>query len=347
MIYSDPLLVPDTAKRILAVSIGGLGDTVLFSPVMRALKSRYPESRIELLLASQLAEMAFGQANEIDSVKMVDMNHSFLPFRIAGLMRFAFRSRIHGGFDIGAFASGLNPKLSNFLKLTAGIRNIVCAPNPPACASDLSCNIALARHFDDNISEGDVFIPSTEESWLEANEALKKHGISWDDEKIIAVYPSTEHDHRPRWYISRLTQVIKLLKRNRFEGKIVVIGSTAEGEEWGKIDTDKQADANLAGELSILGIASLFTKCSLAIGNDGGLMHMAGTMGCPVVVVMTNTPLSYRPPGEKVRVIHSKLTCCNSVYPRRPKSCKVAQCKDDIMVEEVYRACIHLLSETL
>ncbi len=118
-----------------------------------------------------------------------------------------------------------------------------------------------------------------------------------------------------------------------------------EGKEWDSIDSDGIADANLAGKLSILGSASVIKKCALVIGNDGGLMHVAGAVGCPLVAVMANTPISYRPPGENTTVIHSKLGCCNGIYPNRPKDCSSPKCTEAIKIKEVYEACIERLSK--
>ena len=82
----------------------------------------------------------------------------------------------------------------------------------------------------------------------------------------------------------------------------------------------------------------------MAIGNDGGLMHVAGAVNCRSVVIMANTPLSYMPPGSNVKAIHSKLSCCNGIYPKRPKGCIIAKCVEDITAEEVYKGCLKYLS---
>jgi len=337
------MISPNNVNRILAVTIGGLGDAILFSPVLRALRFRYPQAEIELLLASRLAELAFAKASEINRTILINISQSLLPLRVAKFVPFALRSRIYGGFDIGVFSTGLNPKLSVFLKSAAGIRNISCAPNPPAYTTDLACNVALAQHFNINISERDVFIPLTKESRVEAKEVLERHNIPWDEKKIIAVYPSTDLWHRPRWELTKLKQVVMLLLKEGFEGKVVIIGSSKEGEEWDQIEAEQRGEINLAGKLSILGSAWLLKKSCLALCNDGGLMHVAGAVGCPLVVIMPNAPLSYRPPGQKTVVIHPKLSCADACYPRRPKICKISNCIDKITVEEVFQKCRNLL----
>jgi len=337
------MIPTSNVNRILAVTIGGLGDAILFSPVLRALRFRYPEADIELVLASRLAELAFAKATEINRTILINTSQSFLPLKVAKFLSFAMRSRRCGGFDIGVFSTGLNPKLPVLIKLTAGIHNVFCAPNPPVYDTDLSCNLALARRFDENIGEGDVFIQLNDNAWVEAKETLGSFGITDEWDEIIAVYPSADLRHRPRWEIFKLLQVINLIRENGFRGKFVVLGSAEEGYEWIKADTEGEADAVLAGKLSIMGSAAILRRCCLVVGNDGGLMHVAGALGSPVVVVMTNTPLSYRPPGQKTKVVHSRLTCCNGLYPNRPKSCKRAKCSEDITVREVFEACKQML----
>jgi len=339
---SDSFSLPKAAERILAVSIGGLGDTVLFSPVIRALRTRYPEAHIELLVASLLAGTAYAPSNEIDRLIVADINCSFLFAKAFCLLPYSFRSRIRGGFDLGVFATGLNPKFVMFLKTLAGIRRIVSAPMPPSHATDLACNVALARRFDNDISEHDVFFPVTDEALGEAKRELARYDLL-DTARVLAVYPSRELPHRPRWQLWKLAGVIRLLKDKGFISKVVLVGSEEEGKEWQFAEKEDGIDANLAGRLSILAIGALFSKCSMVLGNDGGIMHIAGAVGCPLVVVMTSAPASYKPAGQKVRVVKSSLSCCDSSYPQRPKQCEVAKCTEDITVEEVFQQCSDIL----
>ncbi len=331
-------------KRILAVTTGGLGDAILFSPVLKALRSSYPDAYVEMLLANHLAQSVYRNAGEVNNIAVVDLGHDFFLKNITELIRFSLRSRMKGGFDIGVFATGLNPRLSVFLKYTAGIRKIFSAPHPPRFATDLACNVALARRFDKRISESDVFFSLTEESHKEAEEVLRWHGLFLDQKNVIAVCPSTDLWHRPRWQLTKLKEIIRLLQANGFEGKIVIIGSSSEGKEWGNIAADGNEEINLAGKLSIMASASVISKCRLVLCNDGGLMHVAGAVGCPLVTVMPNAPMTYKPSGKKTVMIQSNLPC-SGCYPERPNDCHVADCTEDISVEKVFQACKTLLSE--
>ena len=332
-------------NKVLAVSIGGLGDTILFSPVLKALRKSYPKTHIELLVANRLAEEVYSCTDQVSSVTFVNLNHSSLILKAASLLSFILKTRFNGNFDVGFFATGLNSKIGSVLKYTGIVKNVAYAPNPQSYSTDLNCNIELARSLNETVSEYDVFVPIKKEFQLEAIKILNEHDISLDEEVIVAIYPSKELKHRPRWKLENLLRLIELLKSKGFKGKFVVVGSAREGKDWDGIDSDGITDVNLAGKLSILGSASFIKKCALVIGNDGGLMHVAGAVGCPLVVVMTNTPISYRPPGENTIVIHSKLACCNGIYPNRPKECSSAKCTEAIKVQEVYEACLERLSK--
>jgi ADP-heptose:LPS heptosyltransferase len=308
--------------------------------MLKALYRSYPKSHIELLVASQLSEEVYSCAEEVSDVVLIDFNRSNPILKVTYLLPFLLNSYLKGSFDICFLSAGLYPRIGRLLKYTGAVKELVYTPFPKKSGlTDLECNVNLARAIDETVGKNDVFIPINSEAELEAEKILIQHNISLKKEKILAVYPSSELKHRPRWQIQKLLEVIRKLKNNGINFKVIAIGSKKEGEECKDIDQDGIIDANLAGDLSILGTAALLSKCFLAVANDGGLMHVAGAVGCPLVAIMPNTPLSYRPPGKKVKTIHSTHTCCQGLFPNRPKDCNIAKCIEDISIEDVFNAC--------
>jgi len=274
--------------NILAVTIGGLGDAVLFSPVIKALRVRYPQAIIRLLVASKLAASAYAGASEIDAIACLDISNRSTARLGMQLCKFCAQSRwLNGSYDLGVYATGLDTKLAKGLKVFAGVRRTVCGPKPPQFPTDLECNVALARRFEPGISTADAFIPITEAAEAEAKRTLQAAGVR-TGEPVIAVYASSDLPHRPRWALSNFVEIIRRIKEQNFEGKIVAVGTRAEGREWRDADRERLIDANLTGKLSITGSAAVLRRCSLTIGNDGGLMHVAGAVGSPAVVVMVS-----------------------------------------------------------
>jgi len=336
---SERTAIPCEVARILVVTIGGLGDAILFSPVLKALRARYINAETHLLVASPLAQEAYGICQEVDKTTLLPLNSLNKVRQTIELIRFGIEYRLKGGIDIGVFATGLNRRLVALLKITVGIRNIFLAPSPPEYPTDLLCNLSLASQLYKGASEENFFFPTYPESFQEARNALSYFGISLDKDNLIIVYPSSELPHRPRLELGKLVKSCQLIKEGGFPGRFIVVGSAGEGIEWDRYDTNNMIDANLAGKLSISAVAAIFSKASLAFGNDGGLMHVAGVVKCPSVVIMTNTPLSYMPPGANVKAIHSRLSCCNGLYPKRPKRCTIAKCIEDITAEDIYEGC--------
>ncbi|MBN1674470.1 MAG: glycosyltransferase family 9 protein [Kiritimatiellae bacterium] len=337
---TDP---PPDAKRVLAVTIGGLGDAVLFSPVFKALRARYPAAHVELLLASPLAAEAYAGAAELDRLVVVRTNRATSVLRAAALVSFAWRARAQSGFDLAVYATGLKRAFSRFLALSAGIRHTMHAPLAPAHATDLACNTALARRFDADLSEAAAYVPVTAAAEAETAALLDRHGLSAAAAGLVAVYPSTDIRHRPRWPLDHLVAVLGRVKARHTGIKVVVVGSAEEGGEWQAADTAGVADANLAGRLSIPALAALFGRCRLAVCNDGGLMHVAGAAGCPVTSVMPNAPASYRPPG-RANVLVCATLACRVHYPNRPAWCRDPECTRSVSPEAVYAACEQQLS---
>jgi ADP-heptose:LPS heptosyltransferase len=176
-----------------------------------------------------------------------------------------------------------------------------------------------------------------------AEKCLQMINYNKKNERLIALYPSTDLSHRPRWQLRKMLNVARHIKKNFIGIKFIVVGSMQEGLEWATTDNDNLVDANFAGKISLQESAALISQCSLSLGNDGGLMHLAGAVKCPTVVIMPNTPFSYKPPGHKTVVIRSSLTCCTGRYPDRPSWCHAADCAAEISEETVYEACRNML----
>ena len=295
---------PDNATRILAVTIGGLGDAILFSPVFKALRSKYPAADFHLLVASPLAAEVYSQEPRLQQLDLADTNRPTTLGKVLSLIPFAFHSRRQGGFDVGVFATGLNRRFISSLSFMARIRFAAAAPAPgPLLPTDLACNIAIARIFDPSISEDDAFVPLLPDRRADIARQLDGLGIEPGQHRILALYPSRPSPRRSLWPLTQLLSVAKKLKDSNLADKVVAVGASAEGGEIAAADTHRVIDANLAGRIPVSALSALFSVCTLTLGNDGGLLHVAGAVGCPVVDILGGIPPSYRPPGRKTQIL--------------------------------------------
>jgi ADP-heptose:LPS heptosyltransferase len=73
---------------------------------------------------------------------------------------------------------------------------------------------------------------------------------------------------------------------------------------------------HLPGAVTVVGgihlrrVAALLARCTLFVGNDTGLMHMAAALGVPTVAVFGPTcPAIYLPPGAHTRGVAPRVPC--------------------------------------
>ena len=97
----------------------------------------------------------------------------------------------------------------------------------------------------------------------------------------------------------------------------------------------------MAGRTTLIQMASLMAECDLVISNDTGPMHVAATVGTPVVALFGSTDPRATSPLGKVRIIRKELPCS----PCLKRHCPIGsyECMDRIGVEEVYKAALHFL----
>jgi len=107
---------------------------------------------------------------------------------------------------------------------------------------------------------------------------------------------------------------------------------------------------NLAGELSLRELCTLFTLCDVLVTNDSGPGHFATmTETHQVVLFGPEIPTLYGPIGPRVQVLYHALACspCLTAYNHRRSPCRDNVCIQQITVEEVLAAIQNALSERM
>jgi len=119
---------------------------------------------------------------------------------------------------------------------------------------------------------------------------------------------------------------------------VVLIGSESEALVGQQIvNLTKLKPTNLMGKTALSQLTALMRRSHLFIGNDGGPMHMAAAVGCPVLGLFGPTdPAVWGPRGSKVTVMYKGLDCEECFYPGCSRG--EESCMRQISVEEVCQA---------
>lgn len=167
---------------------------------------------------------------------------------------------------------------------------------------------------------------------------LGEHGLSYDSAYAV-IAPRAVAESR-RWGSDKYGALAGRLAEEGDCG--VVLLGTAGDEEAG--ETARQAAPqkiiNLCGKTGLLEAAAIMSFARLFVGNDSGLAHVAGAVGCPVVVLSgPDDPQETSPLCERKTVIIKELDCISCVKNRCPKSGEAyMRCMKLITVDEVFDA---------
>jgi ADP-heptose:LPS heptosyltransferase len=91
---------------------------------------------------------------------------------------------------------------------------------------------------------------------------------------------------------------------------VLFLGDSEERVLVEKIISQMQTDGakNLAGEITLCECATLLADALFFVGNDSGLAHIAGAVGCPTFTIFLETSAKrYCPYGQEARVVHGTI----------------------------------------
>ncbi|MFY9510927.1 MAG: glycosyltransferase family 9 protein [Rubrivivax sp.] len=164
--------------------------------------------------------------------------------------------------------------------------------------------------------------------------------------RVVAVAPGSIQPHK-RWPIERFEALCRSLLDEFGDILLLVIGTPTDRELGQRLAAlAPRRILNLAGESSIAQSAALLARCALLVGNDGGAMHLGDAMGARVVSIVPGLefPDSIEPWHNADRAVRHPVPCapCYSF-----SHCPVAHnaCMRELPLEPVLHQCRRALTE--
>ena len=179
----------------------------------------------------------------------------------------------------------------------------------------------------------------SEEDEQRAHVCLLEHSLS--ERRWAMIHPTARYWFKA-WPIERFAALCDRLSE---EGIAIALVGHAQDQEVG-INIQEMAKAqviSLIGKTTLLELAAVMKQAALFVGNDTGLMHIAASVGCPVVGLFGPTdPQVWGPRGKQVIVIYKGLDCRECFHPGCTRG--EESCMKQISVDEVYAAAVELLN---
>jgi ADP-heptose:LPS heptosyltransferase len=152
-----------------------------------------------------------------------------------------------------------------------------------------------------------------------------------------------------KWPDEHYVELAKLIVAGTPNSFVLLTGGAREAESIAGLEAriGQPWCRCVAGKTTLRELLTLYTRSAMLITNDSGPAHFATLTDIEVVVLFgPETPMLWRPLGDRVRVIYRGLGCspCFSVYNGRQSACRRNVCME-IAPAEVYEVVRKRLAE--
>jgi ADP-heptose:LPS heptosyltransferase len=188
-----------------------------------------------------------------------------------------------------------------------------------------------------------VFTPAAAET-EKITQLLAHCGIDPEQRRIVLFNPRSGEELFVReWPADAFSALAWRLLDSYVNLTIVLTGMPEDRALAEKIirNTDKQDIINLAGQLTLRELLTLYTMSAALVTADSGPAHFSGLTKLPALVLFgPETPALYGPLSPRTRVIATDLACspCLTAYNHRHSPCTDNQCMKKIQVDSVFNA---------
>jgi heptosyltransferase-2 len=291
---TTPSFDPRAIRRIMVRANNWIGDVVMISPALAALRRTYPEARIDAVVRPQVAD-CFADHPSVDGVVVQD------PRRHRGLLgtlRFA-RELSRRDYDLAvlfqkAAGAALLARLAGIPRrvgyATDGRGMLLTDPIPETPAARAQHHVeyflGVARGAGCDVGNGTrprVVFPLDAQSRAFADTFLSERGaarFAW----LAAFAPGASKPGRA-WHADRFAALAAQLACNHGAG-IVVLGGPSDRPEAARILQEVgESGIDAVAATTVRGMAALIERCRVFVGNDSGPMHVAAALDVPLLAM--------------------------------------------------------------
>ncbi len=342
-------LSSDKIKRILIRSTNWVGDAIITTPAIRAVRKNFPEAKISLLAKPWVAPIFYNNPY-IDNILIYDAagKHKGL----SGILRLSKELRKEK-FDLAilfqnAFEAALTAILAgipNRLGYNSDARNLLlthCICLTPAMKRlhQIDYYLGILEGASLKSDGRHLTLVVTDNERKQANAILSKHGITGKN-RLIGINPGAVFGSAKRWFPERYAALsVKLRKYSGAE--IAIFGGPGE-KALGQYVSELMGSRciNFCGKTSLREAVALIERCQLFITNDSGLMHVAAALDTPQIAIFGSTDhITTSPSSPRSQIIRTPVPCSPCLKPDCPTDHK---CMKNITVEMVYDVAVKFL----
>ncbi len=334
----------DTIRRILIRSTNWVGDAILTTPAIRAIRKNFPHSEITIL-AKPWVVPVFEENPHVDSIMIYESNNRHKGWR--GRLRL-IRDIRKKKFDLAilfqnAFEAAIIACVSRIpirLGYDTDGRGLFLTHSVPVTRNakfkdihETDYYLGMLTPFGLTPDGSTLTLKISESNHRSADKLLTGYGIGESDQ-IVGINPGATYGSAKRWFSERYAALADKIQ-DRYGSHILIFGAPGEKEIGQKVtQLIKKSTINLCGRTTLGEAIALINRCNLFITNDSGLMHVAAALDIPLVAIFGPTnPGTTGPIGTKSKIVRMPVPCSPCLQP----DCATDhQCMKEISVDMVF-----------
>lgn len=330
MLTKDLFYSLPARARILLIRLRSMGDCLLLTGPVRALKQEFPQFRLSVLVELRFADCFHGNP---DFDEVIVVANKYLAGASLLVRRFDAILNLHGGptsllYAFLATGKRIGAEHYQYSKLYHGL-----TPRPDPAVHTVESTMALFRWLGVRCERPPALryeVHSREATCIRERLGVRPYAV---------IHPASIMATK-RWEPARFGEVARSLARRGL--RIVVTAGPGEESYAGQAAKEIDGAMIMLG-LSIPELAELVRGARLYVGNDSGPMHLAAAVGTPTVAVWgSSDSRRWRPWSVAHRVVQNPFEC----NPCPGYRCLVADsplCIESVTVDQVNAAVDELL----
>jgi len=306
-----------SAPHVLLVRFGAMGDVILTTPLIRALRRAHPSVRLTVVTRDRYAPLLEGNPHVHRVIALGPGSTLATIARDLRLETFTHRLDLHRSLRSRQLRWLVGGRWTSYPKhrvartVLIRMHRDIYRDRRPVAERYFDAARSLGVHPDGDPAE--VFVDVA--TLRRADQALAAGGRRDDSRTLLALAPGAAHASK-RWPLAHWEDLAARLEA-RGTTDLVVLGGPDDAAAGRAIAAAAPTRAvNLAGTLTLRETAAVLKRARAAVAGDTGLLHLSTAVGTPVVGLYGPTveAFGFFPYHGRATVLQRDLPCrpCSS-----------------------------------
>ncbi|MEP6922586.1 MAG: glycosyltransferase family 9 protein [bacterium] len=305
----------ESVRNVLVVRLRSIGDTVLTTPSLYALKRFLPHARVEILLEDWVAPVLEGSPY-VDNVITLKRSSTVSRAAVARRLRqtrYDVAYNLHGGTTATLLtrASGAKHRVGYADYQYARLHNYLA----PSSASlwqrekthSVEQQLALLGWTGVPVTDRPpTRLAVTDVAAARIAERLRSAGL--EATPFAVIHPAAAFATK-QWATEKFARVAEQLSSRGLA--IVALTASTETKLADELKQISSAPITTFTDLSLPEVTALAARARLFVGNDSGIAHMAAAVGLPAVVIFGSSNTAHWGPwaSAPAEVVLEEMDC--------------------------------------